>query len=111
MVQIKRKSTLVLAILTVLLVSTLITISSQAIPSEGYFFRVTILSTSDDQSIANYLAQELRRIRIDSKIVTHPQGAFESAVVSREFDIVYIDMDWPSKDVDPTVLFSKDGSA
>ncbi len=111
LVQIKRKSTLALAILTVLLVSTLITISSQAIPSEDYFFRVTILSTSDDQSIANYLAQELRRIRIDSKIITHPQGAFESAVVSREFDIVYIDMDWPSKDVDPTVLFSKDGSA
>jgi len=85
--------------------------TTQAVPSVGYFFKVTILSLSDDQTIANYLAQELRRIRIDSRIVTHPKGAFESAVLSRDFDLVLIDMDWPSKDVDPTFIFSKSGSA
>ncbi|MHA1462573.1 MAG: ABC transporter substrate-binding protein [Candidatus Heimdallarchaeota archaeon] len=77
-----------------------------------YFFRVKILSQSDlpTENIANLLAQELSRIRIDSIINSQPAGVFEAELVSRNFDIVFSEFLWPNVDVDPTVYFSEIGS-
>ncbi|NHJ87293.1 MAG: hypothetical protein FK734_17650 [Asgard group archaeon] len=84
----------------------------QGAPNEQYFFQVRILSRNDEQvdSIALLLAQELRRIRIDSQIISVPSGAFESAVLSREFDLAIIDLEWPNKDPNPSVYFSELGA-
>ncbi|MHA1125002.1 MAG: ABC transporter substrate-binding protein [Candidatus Heimdallarchaeota archaeon] len=86
--------------------------NAKAALNNEYFFQVRILTTSDPVTgyVANFVAQELRRIRIDSQILSHPEGAFESAVVSRTFDLVLIDTDWPSFDVDPSVYFGENGA-
>ena len=77
-----------------------------------YFFRVEILSQSDlpTRSIANFLAQELSKIRIDSIINSQPTGVFEAELVSRNFDIVFTELEWPGTDVNPSVYFSEMGS-
>ncbi|MHA1356123.1 MAG: hypothetical protein ACTSR1_13210 [Candidatus Heimdallarchaeota archaeon] len=77
--------------------------NAKAALGDEYFFQVRILTTSDPLTgyVGNFIAQELRRIRIDSQIFSYPEGAFESAVVSRAFDLVLIETDWPSFDVDP----------
>ena len=87
--------------------------NAKAALNNQYFFQVRILSRSDDPVIAgigNFIAQELARIRIDSQIHSHPVGAFESAVVSRQFDLVLIETEWPSFDVDPSVYFGENGA-
>jgi len=87
--------------------------NAKAALNNQYFFQVRILSRSDDPVIAgigNFIAQELARIRIDSQIHSHPEGAFESAVVSRQFDLVLIETEWPSFDVDPSVYFGENGA-
>ncbi|NHJ39570.1 MAG: hypothetical protein FK731_06005, partial [Asgard group archaeon] len=88
-------------------------VSLQALPSDDYFFKIRILSSSESQtySLSNFLSQELKRIRIDSLVITYPDSSFQSAVVSKEFDLVLIDIDWPTLDVDSTALFSKAGAA
>jgi ABC-type transport system substrate-binding protein len=98
---------------TIILFSAISTARIHAAPQDDFFFRVRILSRSDTETkhLANLLAQELMRIRIDSVLYPYPRGAFESAVVSKQFDIVLIDVDWPGSDVDPTYIFSEGGSA
>ncbi len=86
--------------------------NAKAALSNEYFFQVRILTTSDPLTgyVGNFVAQELRRIRIDSQIFSYPEGTFESAVVSRAFDLVLIETDWPSFDVDPSVYFGAGGA-
>ncbi|NHK30559.1 MAG: hypothetical protein FK730_04365 [Asgard group archaeon] len=108
------KTTLMFTFTILLINLTLISsVSLQAIPSEDYFFKVRILSSSESEtySLANLLSQELRRIRIDSLVSTYPDSAFESAVLSKEFDLVFIGIEWPTLDVDSTNLFSQEGAA
>ncbi|MHA1504895.1 MAG: ABC transporter substrate-binding protein [Candidatus Heimdallarchaeota archaeon] len=86
--------------------------NAKAALNDEYFFQVRILTTSDPLTgyVGNFVAQELRRIRIDSQIFSYPEGTFESAVVSRAFDLVLIETDWPSFDVDPSVYFGAGGA-
>ena len=111
----KRKRSIILVVLisTITLFSAIATVKIQAASQEDYFFRVRILSRSDTETkhLANLIAQELKRIRIDSLIYPYPGGVFEAAVLSKEFDIVLIDVDWPGFDVNPTYVFSEGGSA
>ena len=98
---------------TLMFLSAIATANIKAASQDDFFFKVRILSRSDNDTkhLANLLAQELKRIRIDSILYPYPQGAFESAVVSKEFDIVLIDVDWPGLDVDPTYIFTEEGTA
>ncbi len=77
-----------------------------------YFFRVDILSQSDipTKHIANLIAQELNRIRIDSIISSQTTGVFAAELVSRNFDIVFSEFKWPNLDVDPSIYFSESSS-
>ncbi len=77
-----------------------------------YFFRVDILSQSDIPTthIANLIAQELSRIRIDSIISSQTTGVFAAELVSRNFDIVFSEFKWPNLDVDPSIYFSESSS-
>lgn len=108
-----KKSILTSSLLLFLMFSIIFTAESQAASNDQYFFKIRILvnNESDVESIASLLAQDLRRIRIDSTLYSYPKGAFESAVLSRQFDMVLIDMVWPNTDVDPTYFFSENGSA
>lgn len=98
-----------------LILITLTTIASattvQAAANQ-YFFRVEILSQSDlpTENIANLIAQELSRIRIDSVINSNPAGVFDAELVSRNFDIVFSEFEWPYFDVDPAIYFSESSS-
>ncbi len=109
----KKSIILVSLIFTIILFSAIATAKIQAASQDDYFFRVRILSRSDYETehLANLIAQELQRIRIDSLIYPYPGGVFEAAVLSKEFDIVLIDFDWPGYDVNPTYVFSEGGSA
>ena len=109
----KKSNILVALISTIILFSAIATVRIQAASQDDYFFRVRILSKFDAETahLANFLAQELKRIRIDSLIYAYPGGAFESSVLSKDFDIVLIDVDWPGFDVNPTYVFSEGGSA
>ncbi|MGC9781676.1 MAG: hypothetical protein HZR80_20720 [Candidatus Heimdallarchaeota archaeon] len=86
--------------------------NTHAAAKDDYFFDVSILSdsTSENEVLANLLAQELRRIRINSQIISHPSGTFEAAVTSKAFDVVIVDIDWPNNDVDPTYMFAENGA-
>lgn len=111
---IRKKSIILVALIfTIILFSAIATAKIQAASQDDYFFRVRILSRSDYETehLANLIAQELQRIRIDSLIYPYPDGVFEAAVLSKEFDIVLIDVDWPGYDVNPTYVFSEGGSA
>ncbi|MFW9923149.1 MAG: ABC transporter substrate-binding protein, partial [Candidatus Thorarchaeota archaeon] len=103
---------LVSSLLMLFMFTILATINVQA-PANQYFFRVRILSRSDTpaSNLANLLVQDLNKIRIDSQLVTQPEGAFESALISRQFDVVFVDLDWPTDDVNPLVYFSENGAA
>lgn len=108
------KSMTMLTFTIVIICLTMISsVSLQALPSEDYFFKVRILSSSESETYAlsNLLTQELRRIRIDSLVITYPDSAFESAVLSKEFDLVLIGIDWPTFDVDSTNIFAESGAA
>ncbi len=110
----RKKSILFVTLIsTIILFSAIATVKIQAASQEDYFFRVRILSRSDTETkhLANLMAQELKRIRIDSVIYPYPSGVFEAAVLSKEFDIVLIDVDWSGFDVNPTYVFSEGGSA
>jgi len=110
----KQKSNIIVALIsTIVLFSAIATVKIQAASQDDYFFRVRILSRSDNETkhLANLIAQELKRIRIDSVIYPYPSGVFEAAVISKDFDIVLIDVDWPGFDVNPTYIFSEGGSA
>jgi ABC-type transport system substrate-binding protein len=110
----KQKSTIfVILFSTIILFSAIATANINAASPDDFFFRVRILSRSDNETkhLANLLVQELMRIRIDSVLYPYPSGAFESAVVSKQFDIVLIDVDWPGYDVDPTYIFTEEGTA
>ncbi len=106
-------NTLVILISTLMLLSAIASVKTKAASQDDYFFKVRILSRSDNDTkhLANLLAQELKRIRIDSIIYPYPQGAYESAIVSKEFDIVLIEVEWPGFDVDPTYIFTEEGTA
>ncbi len=98
-----------------LIIITMTTVASAATvqaATNQYFFRIDILSQSDlpTKNIANLLAQELARIRIDSIINSNPAGAFTAELVSRNFDIVFSEFKWPNFDVDPSVYFSERSS-
>ena len=111
----KRKKSIIFVALisTIMLFSAIATVKIQAASQDDYFFRVRILSRSDTETkhLANLIAQELQRIRVDSIIYPYPGGVFEAAVLSKEFDIVLIDVVWPGFDVNPTYIFSEGGSA
>lgn len=110
----RKKSIILVALIsTIILFSAIASVNIQAASKDDYFFRVRILSRSDYETehLANLIAQELQRIRIDSLIYPYPGGVFEAAVISKEFDIVLIDVDWPGFDVNPTYVFSEGGSA
>ncbi|NPE08511.1 MAG: hypothetical protein GNW80_09555 [Asgard group archaeon] len=111
----KRKKSIILVALisTIILFSAIASVKIQAASQDDFFFRVRILSRSDSEidHLAILIAQELKRIRIDSIIYPYPSGVFEAAVLSKEFDIVLIDVDWPGFDVNPTYVFSEEGSA
>ena len=110
----RKKSNIQVALIsTIILFSAFATVRIQAASQDDFFFRVRILSKFDAETahLANLLAQELKRIRIDSLIYAYPGGAFESSVLSKDFDIVLIDVDWPGFDVNPTYVFSEGGSA
>jgi len=108
-----RNSILISSLLLIMGLSVIFVAESQAASNDDYFFKVRILvdNQSDLNNIANLLAQDLARIRIDSTIYSYPPGAYEDAVVSRTFDLVLINMIWPNTDVDPIYLFSENGSA
>jgi len=108
-----KTSILFSSLLLIIGLSIIFTAESQAASNEEYFFKIRILvnNESDGENVASLLAQDLRRICIDSSMYSYPGGSFESAVLSREFDIVFIDMVWPNTDVDPTYFFSENGSA
>jgi len=110
----RKKSIIFVALIsTIILFSAIATVKIQAASQDDYFFRVRILSRSDTETkhLANLIAQELQRIRVDSIIYPYPGGVFEAAVLSKEFDIVLIDVVWPGFDVNPTYIFSEGGSA
>ncbi|MBD3192423.1 MAG: hypothetical protein GF308_17420 [Candidatus Heimdallarchaeota archaeon] len=79
---------------------------------DDFFFKVQILCINDPNtiSVANLLSQELRKLRIDSQIVSPPEAEFAAHVTSRAFDIVFIEFNWPKLDPDPTIVFSENGS-
>ncbi|NHJ46692.1 MAG: hypothetical protein FK733_02780 [Asgard group archaeon] len=107
------KSQISVAFIVVLFSFTLVSSASlQAISSDDHFFKVRILvnSNSDNAYLANLLSQELKRIRIDSLLNSQPGGSFESAVLSKDFDVVFIDLNWPGIDVDSTGVFSESGA-
>ncbi|MHA1212207.1 MAG: hypothetical protein ACTSSH_07080, partial [Candidatus Heimdallarchaeota archaeon] len=76
-----RRKVKTLAIVSILYftmsLSVIFTAEVQAAPSDAYFFKLRILyqSNSDSSNVANLLAQELRRIRIDSTLLSYPGGA------------------------------------
>ncbi|NHJ03673.1 MAG: hypothetical protein EAX90_02540 [Candidatus Heimdallarchaeota archaeon] len=107
-----KEKTIFYVIIVIITLSMITTANIQTAPASQSFFTVRILSRSDlpTKNIANYIAQELQRISIDFQLLSYPEGAFESALLSREFDLVFTELDWPNSDVDPTVYFSKDGS-
>jgi len=110
----RKKSIIFVALIsTIILFSAIATVKIQAASQDDYFFRVRILSRSDTETkhLANLIAQELQRIRVDSIIYPYPGGVFEAAVLSKEFDIVLIDVVWPGFDVNPIYIFSEGGSA
>ena len=90
----------------------MITVANSQSAQERSFFTIKILARSDtpDKHVANYVAQELQKISIDYTLYSYPEGAFESALVSRDFDIVISEFEWSSKDVDPSVYFTEFGS-
>ncbi|MHA1220857.1 MAG: ABC transporter substrate-binding protein, partial [Candidatus Heimdallarchaeota archaeon] len=112
-----RRKVKTLAIVSILYftmsLSVIFTAEVQAAPSDAYFFKLRILyqSNSDSSNVANLLAQELRRIRIDSTLLSYPGGAYESAVLSKDFDVVFVEIEWPNSDVDPTYIFNTEGAA
>lgn len=85
---------------------------NSAAQQNDFFFKVQILCINDPDtiSVANLLSQELRKIRIDSLLVSPPAAEFAASVTSRDFDIVFIELNWPKYDPDPTILFTENGS-
>lgn len=102
---------LVSMILILISFSFIASANNQAAPNQ-YFFDVRILakSSTPTSNMANLLSQELNRIRIDSQVITHPEGVFESELISRTFDLVFLELEWPTNDVNPSVYFSENGS-
>lgn len=84
----------------------------QGSPSQEYFFQVKIICESNTltQNLANYLKQELMRVKIDSIIYSYTSGLFEDKVIQKDFDIVLVELEWPSVDPDPSVYFSSGGA-
>jgi ABC-type transport system substrate-binding protein len=106
-----KKKKILVNITIVLLLLSMISLSTQkSIAAKASFFTVRILYNSDPdeptRGIPSFLQQELQRISISSQLLGQPSGAFESSVVSRNFDVVLITLDWPSSDPDPSVYFS-----
>ena len=56
------------------------------------------------------IVQSLQQIGIEGQLTTLPEGAFESAVLSKDFDMVFLELEWASTDIDPSVYFSKTGA-
>jgi hypothetical protein len=90
----------------------MISSSMNAIPSNNAFFKVRILCRSDDhtKSIINILAQDLMTIRIESYLTPQTQGAFESFLASGQYDLVFVELNWFTKDIDPRIYFSEKGA-
>jgi ABC-type oligopeptide transport system substrate-binding subunit len=107
------KSHIGVVLIIVISFSLISTAMVHGIPSENLFFKVRILveSNSDISNLANVLVQDLKKISIASVLNSQPEGAFEAAVLAREFDLVFIELNWPGLDVDPTNIFSDIGAA